>query len=112
MRYAFALLLGLGVMLGATAQTAPRLGDVTVPKSEAAAPALKQNVWYRGGYYNYGYGYERPWFRHYYHRPYWGGYYRPYWGGNYHPWGGYYRPHWGGYYRPWGYRHYGWDHDD
>jgi hypothetical protein len=88
MRYTFALLLGLGVMLGAQAQAVPRLADATVLKNEAAAPDLKQNVWYRRGYYGYGYGYERPWFRHYaYRRPYWGGYYRPYWGGYYRSWG-------------------------
>lgn len=94
MKYIVALLLGLNVMLGATAQAAPTMKDAVLMKGTSAATDLKQNVWYRRGYYGYGYGYDRPWFRHYaYHRPYWGGYYRPYWGG---------------YHRPWGYRHYGW----
>ena len=116
MKYTFALLLGLGTMLGATAQAAPRLGDATALKSEATASALKQNVWHRRAYYGSGYGYGRPWVRDY-HRRYWGGSYPPYGAGYYPPYGvGYYspdyRPFWGGYYRPWGYRQDGWGYDD
>jgi hypothetical protein len=81
MKYAFALLLGLSAVLGATAQAAPRLGDPAIQNKEAASPAMTQKVQYWP--YGYGYVYRRPWFRHYY-----GGYYRPYWGGYPGPWGG------------------------
>jgi hypothetical protein len=78
MKYTIAMLLGLGAMIGASAQAAPRLTEPAL-KSETAAPA--QKVQY-GPYW--GYGYYRPWYRHRYYRPYWG-YGRP--------WG--YGPPWG-----------------
>jgi hypothetical protein len=44
MKYAFALLLGLSAVLGAT--SAPRLGDPAIQNKEAASPAMTQKVQY------------------------------------------------------------------
>ncbi len=98
MKYTLALLLA---MFGVSAQAAPRFGEAGLQKSEAAAPALAQRVWYRGWF---GGGYYRP--------PYYGGYYRPpYYGGYYRPYRPYYYPSYGygsPYYPPYsGYPSYG-----